>query len=388
MKRLLHFTQGQITNILQMIAEEKDGFNKLLKIALEALMLAEREEFNRTHKDVGNGYRFRRILGKGKELILSVPRSRFHRFKPVLLAVLKEQDEEARNLAFALYGKGLTTQQTATIFKEVYGREYSTSQLSRMFEFAREKVSQWLRRPLEAYYPIIYIDAVFIAVRRGDSVVKEAFYTILGVRPDRTREVLAIVNKPTESADGWRQIFEELRSRGVEKIDLVVSDALKGIEDAVASVYPGISHQFCVTHLKRNVLKEVRPKDKSEITEDLEEVFNPDNPFDTPEIAWKRWEKFVEKHGKKYPRFKRMLGVRYRFYFTYFKYDYRIRRMIYTTNWIERLNRDYRRVTRMRGALPNVEAALLLLGNVAMEKTAYERKIPNLNYDKSFQWTE
>jgi len=388
MKKLLHFTQEQFTNILQLIADEKEGFNKLLKIALEALMLAERKEHNRQTGDVGNGFRLRRIYGKGKEIVLSVPRSRFLRFYPLILAVMKEEDEEARNLAFALYSSGLTTSEAAKIFKQVYGREYSTSQLSRMFDYARNKVRQWLNRPLESYYPIIYIDAVFIAVRRGDSVIKEAFYTILGVRSDRTREVLAIVNKPTESAEGWRQIFEELRSRGVEKIDLVVSDALKGIEDAVAAVYPGISHQFCVTHLKRNVLKQVRPKDKSEIAEDLEEVFNPDNPSDTPDTAWKRWEIFVEKHGKKYPRLKRMLDIRYRFYFTYFKYDYRVRRMLYTTNWIERLNRDYRRVTRMRGALPNVEAALLLLGNVAMEKTAYERKIPRLYYETSFQWTE
>ncbi len=219
-------------------------------------------------------------------------------------------------------------------------------------------------------------------------MTKEAFYTVSGVRPDRTREVLAIVNKPAESAEGWRDIFRELRSRGVQKVDLVVGDALTGIEDAVAAEFPGISHQLCVTHLKRNVLKEIRPKDKAEIAGDLEGVFNPDNPEDTPGKAWKRWEGFIEKHGKKYPRLKRMLTTRYRLYFSYFKYDYRIRRMIYTTNWIERLNRDYRRVTRMRGVLPNIEAALVLLGNVAMEKETYLRKVPKLNHEKSFRWEE
>ena len=388
MKKSLHFTQEQVTKILQSIAEEKDGFNKVLKLALEALMRAEREEHNRTESDVSNGYRFRRIFGKGKELILSVPRSRFKQFYPYLLAVLKEENEEAKELAFALYSSGLTVKEASKIFARVYGKRYSTSQLSRIFQSARKKVMHWLHRPLEPYYPIVFVDAVFIAVRRGDTVAKEAFYTILGVRPDRTREVLAIVNKPTESAEGWRDIFRELRRRGVQKIDLVVSDALAGIEDAVAAVFPGIAHQLSVMHLKRNVLKEVRPGDKAEIAEDLERVFNPDNPEDTPGKAWKRWEGFIEKHGKKYPRLKRMLATRYRLYFTYFKYNYRIRRMIYTTNWIERLNRDYRRVTRMRGALPNIEAALVLLGNVAMEKTAYLRKIPKLNYEKSFQWEE
>jgi len=381
----LNFTQEQVTKILENIAREKEGFNKVMQIAMEALMRGEREAFNKAHSDVSNGYRTRRFLGKGKELVLSVPRSRHHKFYPILLSVLKDQDRESRELAFYLYGAGLTTAQVGELFDKVYGKHYSVSQISRMFDFARKEVQQWLSRSLERYYPIVYIDAVFISVRRGDSVSKEAFYTILGVRSDRTREVLAIVNKPSESASGWRSIFKDLQQRGVQKIDLVVSDALTGIEDATVGLY-SCRHQFCVAHLDRNVLKEISKREKQQIAQELKEVFNPTNPNDTVGSAWNRWQLFVEKHQKKYPALKKMLKVRYRLYFTYFEYDYRIRSMIYTTNWIERLNRDYRRVTRMRGALPNVEAVLLLLGHVAMDKKAYIRKIPKLNYEKSFQW--
>ncbi len=387
MDKKLNFTQEQVTKILEDVATKKDGYNKVMQMAIEALMRSEREEFNKSKSDVSNGYRPRRFFGKGKELVLSVPRSRHHKFYPVLLSVLKDEDREAKELAFYLYGAGLTTQQVGELFDKVYGKSYSTSQISRMFDFARKQVQQWLSRSLSTYYPIVYIDAVFIPTRRVDSTSKEAYYTILGVRPDRTREVLAIVNKPNESASGWRSIFEELQKRDVKEIDLVVSDALTGIEDAVASVFSS-SHQLCVVHLERNVLKEIKSKDKSEIAEELKEVFNPNNPNDTIDIAWQRWEEFIDKHQKKYPVLNKMLTERYRLYFTYFKYDYRIRSMIYTTNWIERLNRDYRRVTRMRGALPNVEAALLLLGHVAMEKKAYFRKIPKLNYEKSFKWEE
>jgi transposase-like protein len=385
--KTLNFTQEQVTKILENIATEKEGFNKVMQIALEALMRAEREEFNKTHSDVSNGYRSRRFLGKGKELILSVPRSRYHKFYPILLSVLREEDREAKELAFYLYGAGLTTEQVGELFDKVYGKHYSTSQISRMFDFARQDVEQWLSRPLESYYPIVYIDAVFIPVRRVDSVSKEAFYTILGVRPDRTREVLAIVNKPGESATGWRSVFEELQERGVKAIDLVVSDALIGIEDAVSRVYSS-EHQLCVIHLERNILNEVSKRDKPEIANELKEVFNPNNPVDTVETAWNRWQVFIEKHQKKYPALKKRLKARYRLYFTYFKYDYRIRSMLYSTNWIERLNRDYRRVTRMRGALPNVEAVLLLLGHVAMYRKPYLRKIPKLNYENAFKWEE
>ena len=387
MNKTLNFTQEQVTKILENIATEKDGFNKVMQLAMESLMRAERQEFNQEHSDVSNGYRPRRFFGKGKELVLSVPRSRHHKFYPILLSVLREEDREAKELAFYLYGAGLTTEQVGELFDRVYGKHYSTSQISRMFDFAREEVQKWISRSLLPYYPIVYIDAVFIATRRGESVRKEAYYTIIGVRPDRTREVLAVVNKPSESASGWRSIFEDLQTRGVEKIDLVVSDALTGIEDAVASVYSS-AHQLCTVHLERNVLREVKSKDKQEIAEELKEVFNPNNPNDTIEVAWQRWLSFIERHKKKYPTLKKMLTERYRLYFTYYQYDYRIRNMIYTTNWIERLNRDYRRVTRMRGALPNVDAALLLLGHVAMNRKAYLRKIPKLNYEKSFKWED
>jgi transposase-like protein len=385
--KTIDFTQEQVTKILEEIANEKEGFNKVMQIAIEALMRAEREEFNKQNSDVSNGYRPRRFLGKGKELVLSVPRSRYHKFYPVLLSVMKDEDREARELAFYLYGAGLTTQQVGELFDKIYGKSYSTSQISRMFESARKEVDDWLSRLLPNYYPIVYIDAVFISTRRGDSVSKEAYYTILGVRPDRTREVLSVVNKPSESANGWKIIFEELKERGVKRIDLVVSDALKGIEEAVAGVYSS-SHQLCVVHLQRNVLSEIRPKEKQAISEELKEVFNPDNPNDTIETGWERWVNFIKRHQQKYPALKKMLNERYRLYFTYFKYDYRIRNMIYTTNWVERLNRDYRRVTRMRGALPNDKSALLLLGYIAMERKAFQRKIPNLNYERSFDWED
>lgn len=185
-------------------------------------------------------------------------------------------------------------------------------------------------------------------------------------------------------------MFGDLKSRGVEKVNLVVSDGLKGIEDAVASVYPQSEVQLCVAHLERNVQKHVRQKDKAVVSEDFKEVFELNNKEDSIEKGWQRWLEFCRKWGRKYLSIKRMVeDPRNRLYFTFLGYDYRIRGMIYTTNWIERLNRDYKRVTRMRGALSNAEATLLLLGRVAMTRKAYSRKIPKLNYEtKKFSWEE
>jgi transposase-like protein len=385
--KTLNLTHEQVTKILTEVAEEKDGYNKVLQLSIEALMRAERSIHNSQKGDVSNGYRFRRLFGAGKQLELSVPRSRHHQFYPVLLAVLKDQEQELRNVAFKLYGNGLTTEQVGEVFEEIYGKHYSTSQISQLFDTARKEVKQWLQRGLEPYYPLVYIDATYISTRRSESVSKEAYFTILGVRADRTREVLAVINFPTESATAWQQVFKDLKTRGVKQIDWVISDALTGIETAIAGAFKS-AHQLCVVHLKRKILSLIKPKDKQEISEELKEVFATDNKEDSIKQGWQRWTTFIERHKKKYPALAKMLKDRYRLYFTYLQYDYRIRSMIYTTNWIERLNRDYKRTTRMRGALPNPEATILLLGYVAMTRKAYLRKVPKLNYEKSFKWED
>ncbi len=386
----MQFTQSQISNILDELANQEDGINQLLRMSMEAIMKAERYEHNKLTNDLSNGYRPRKSLGRGKIMELQVPRTRKGNFKPILLTLLKDQEEECRRIAFNLYGAGLTTEQVGELFEELYGRHYSTSSVSRMFDYAREEVHSWLHRPLEDYYPILYIDATYIATRRVDSVMKEAYYTILGVRSDRTREVLAIVNFPTESSTAWQEVLLELRERGVQKVGLVVSDGLQGIENSVASVFSKSESQLCVVHLQRNVQKYVKPKDKEEVASDFKEVFELNNKEDDTQKAWGRWQKFCIKWGQKYGAIAKMgTNQRYKLYFTCFNYDYRMRNMIYTTNWIERLNRDYKRVTKMRGALPNPEATLLLLGRVAMTRKAYERKVPKLNYEiDKFNWEE
>ena len=376
MKRI-HFTQEQVTKILEDIAQQKDGYQEVLRISLEAMMRAEREEHNKIQGDMSNGYRYRKTFGQGKILELQVPRSRRGNFYPILLALIRDQEEECRKMAFSLYGAGLTTEQVGKIFGELYGRQYSTSQISRMFEYARSDVQAWLNRPLEPYYPIILIDATFIYTRRVDHVSKEAYYTILGVRKDRTREVLAVVNFPTESAQAWGDIFSELKTRGMQETGLVICDNLSSIENAIWKQFPGTEIQLCTIHLQRNVQKRIKPKDKAAVADDFKDVFRTGDRHDSKTRGWERWGNFCRKWGHYYPSIKRMAeDHRYKLYFTYLDYDYRIHNMIYSTNWIERLNRDYKRTTRMRGALPNAEATILLLGYVAMTRSAYQRKLP------------
>lgn len=386
----MQFTQTQIKDILAEVISNEDGLNTILKLTLEALMRSERSEHNSERGDYSNGYRSRKAFGDKHMIELQVPRTRSGSFYPVVLGLLKNQEAEARAISFQLYKNGLTTEQVGEVFGEIYGKHYSTSQVSRMFDTARAEVKTWLARSLESYYAIVYIDATFIPTRRGDSVYKEAYYTLLGVRSDRTREVLGIYNFPTEGAGQWEDVLSDLRQRGVHEVDLFVSDSLSGVENAIWKCYPKADIQLCIVHLQRNLLKLVRPRDKAALAEGFRTVFRTDDPSDNKKAMMERYRAFLNEWAVNYPAFKsRLKNDRMELYFTYVQYDYRIRSMIYTTNWIERLNRDFKRTTRMRGALPNPDATLLLLGGVAMTKTKYERKVPKLNYEQNkFKWDD
>ena len=160
----------------------------------------------------------------GKVFELRVPRSRNSNFYPMFLGVLKDQEEEAQKLVSSLYCSGLTTEQVGKIYEQFYGKHYSKSQVSRLLNTAREDVNTWLRRKLETRYPILYIDATYVLTRRDECVSNEAYYTVLGVKEDRTREVLTVVNFPTESATNWTEVFEDLKERGVAVVNLLVCD--------------------------------------------------------------------------------------------------------------------------------------------------------------------
>jgi len=253
-----------------------------------------------------------------------------------------------------------------------------------MIEYLRADVEQWLTRSLESYYPIVFVDAIHIKIHRKRSVENEAFYVVMAVKEDKTREVLGIFNRPSESATGWKDMFQALKERGVKEIGLTVADGLRYLEDALAEIYPGCDLQKCVTHLKRNMFNRVRHGDKGELAEDLREVFRTGDPNYTPENGWTAWQALCAKWGKDYRSIKKMGNDPfYRYYFTYLKYHRRIQAMIYTTNWIERLQRDFRRVLRMRGAMPNEESVIVLMSKTAMDKRAYYRALPGIDSDKT-----
>ena len=264
-------------------------------------------------------------------------------------------------LACSLYAKGVSQRDIGDIISEIYNTDVSASWVSQMAADTLEARNVWHARPLNDEYLAVYLDALFVPVRR-DSVAQEAVYVALGLKLDGRREVLGLYTLPTESATGWATMFIDMKKRGLKKVSLFIADGLAGLPEIVADAFPASRFQSCVVHKMRNVLLHVRPKDKAEVAAGLKKVFDLDRADDSTEEAIARLDLFIEKTKKIYPhitgQFPDELKPRL---FTYIDYPPTIRRMIYTTNWIERLNKHIRKVIKNKNSFPSEVSAMNLI---------------------------
>jgi len=385
---MIDLKDDQLQDIIQSILNKDQGLNELLERILNGLMKLERTHWmasNSGPNNKANGYRPGRAIGHGRKLSLRIPRDRLGKFQPVLWAMLRDQHEEVRRLCFELYGKGLSASEVGQITEKIYGQAYSSSAISNFTQQLADQIHAWRERPLAKRYPVILVDAIHKKVRRGH-VSSEAFYIVMGLTEAMQREVLAIANLPSESPSGWSELLQSLKDRGLAQTDLVIADGLPGLDQVIHKAFPQARHQKCVTHFKRTIQTKVKASDKHAVAEDLREVFLTGQRNYTRDQALARFNEFATRWGKKYDAIKRLVGDEdMDYYFTYLDFDRRIQSMIYTTNWIERLNKKFRRSLKIRNALPSVESALLLLGKMAIdtEETTYQYPIYNFKFDQS-----
>jgi transposase-like protein len=238
----------------------------------------------------------------------------------MVLALIRDQKQQLEDLSFELYGNGLTTSQIGSVMKKIYGKHYSKQAISNITSTFYSQMQSWRERPLDTTYLAVYIDAIHLKIRRG-TVSSEAFYILLGVKEDYTREVIGIINIPSESASGWQEVLQNIKQRGVEKIGLIISDNLTGLDKIIPLVYRDTAHQKCVVHLKRNILNKVASKHKEEVAEDLKDVFDLDLTNETLSNAFVRLDLFAEKWRKKYRHIGNLVyNEMNELYFTYTKY--------------------------------------------------------------------
>lgn len=328
---------------------------------LQTLFGLEREEYlEKATRDKGNGYYSRSLQALMKNGIqINVPRTRESGFAPIALQLFKMSQDQVNELVLTLYKKGMTTRDVSDVMTDFFGDSVSHTTVANLAEQFHGIREAWEKSPLDPTYHAIFCDCIFITVRRGDSYEKEAVYVAYGVTERNTRELLALEINPTESTSTWKKIFSSLKRKGVSNVSLVIADGITGMEDVVMEAWRKTKLQKCVVHKMRNVLNDIRPKEKAEVADDLKHVFDNFDASATKLEAYKKVDSFISTWKTKYPAIGRHFDKKtLEYYFTYIDYPPSVRRMIYTTNSIENLNKHIRKGTKNKLSFESPERLL------------------------------
>ena len=330
---------------------------------LEGLMQIERKEYLEkieSSTEKGNGYYNRAFRSlRRNAMTINVPRTRNGDFSPATLELLKKNREDVDDLCLLLTRKGMTTRDIADVLEDFFQETKSHTSINNMAkEFHKMRIA-WNNSALESNYRAIFCDVMFITVRREDSYSKEGVYIAYGIRSDGKRELIALEVYPTESATSWKEILEQAKRRGLETTEIVIADGIIGMEGVVHELFPEAKFQKCVVHKEREILRKTRPKDKEEIATDLKHLFDNFDQSATTENALNKLNIFCNKWRNKYKNIDNYFneGVR-EYYFTYIQFPIEIRRMIYTTNSIENLNRIVRKATKNKLSFESPETLI------------------------------
>lgn len=291
------------------------------------------------------------------ELELSVPRDRNSEFEPQIVKKGQRRFTGFDDKIVSMYARGMTTRDIQGHLKEIYGVEVSPDLISSVTDGILSEVKEWQNRPLDEVYPIVFFDAIRMKIRDEGRVINKAAYLAIGVGMDGLKDVLGIWIEKNEGAKFWLSVFTELRNRGLHDVLIACVDGLKGLPEAIESVFPDAEVQLCIVHMVRNSLKFVSYKDRKKIAADLKTVYR----AATVEQAEEALKDFEKTWDSRYP----MIGKSWRSNWSriipFFSYSEEIRKAIYTTNAIESLNNSLRKVTKTRNSFPNDEAAIKLL---------------------------
>jgi len=346
----------------------KEGiFARLFSDTLEQMLEAELsdhlgyEPYEAKGRNSGNnrnGHYPKKVRTSGGETTIQVPRDRKGEFEPHIVAKYAANTNELEEKIIGMYAKGMSTRDIQEMLGEMYGVDVSATTISKITEKVWPLVEAWQNRPLDAIYPIIYLDAIHLKLRREGKVANTAVYIVLGVDLEGHRDALGHwVGDGGEGANFWLSVVTDLQNRGVQDIFIAAIDGLSGFKEAIQAVFPHTAIQRCIIHQIRNSLKYVSWKDKKAFTKDLKKVYK----AATREEAEMQLLQLGETWNGHYAMAVRSWENNWADLATFFDYPAEIRRLIYTTNTIEGYNRQLRKVTKNKASFPSEEAARKLL---------------------------
>ena len=284
---------------------------------------------------------------------VDTPRDRDGSFEPQLVKKHQRRFTSMDDKILFLYAQGMTTREIVETFKEMYDADISPTLISNVTNAVIEQVVEWQSRPLDAVYPIVYLDCIVLKIRQDKQVINKAIYLALGVNLEGHKELLGLWISENEGAKFWLNVLTEMQNRGVKDILIACVDGLKGFPDAINTAFPKTQIQLCIVHMVRNSMKYVSWKDYKAIAADLKRIYQ----SVTEEEALLSLEQFAERWDDKYPQISKSWRTHWDNLNTIFNYPEDIRRAIYTTNAIESLNSVIRKAVKKRKLFPSDDSA-------------------------------
>jgi putative transposase len=288
---------------------------------------------------------------------IETPRDRNSSFEPQIVRKGQRRFLGFDDKILALCSRGLSTRDIEAQLAEIYGVEVGRDLISRVTDAVMEDVREWQQRPLDDVYPVVFLDALVLKIREGGSVQRRACYLALGVTVEGERDVLGMWFQETEGAKFWMQVLSELKQRGVNDILLCCVDGLKGFPEAIEAIYPQTVVQTCIVHLIRHSLKYVPRREREQVARDLKPIYTAVDA----DAAQAALERFDEKWGARFPVIRQAWLNAWEYVTPFLAFPAELRRVVYTTNAIEALNRQLRKAIKTKGHFPNEEAVRKLI---------------------------
>ena len=304
-----------------------------------------------------NGYTRKTLQTEDGQFEVATPRDRDGSFEPQLVKKHQRRFTSMDDKILFLYAQGMSTREIVTTFKEMYGADVSPALISKVTDAVIEQVVEWQARPLDAVYPIVYLDCIVVKIRQDKKVINKAVYLALGVNMEGHKELLGLWLSENEGSKFWLNVLTELQNRGVKDILIACVDGLKGFPDAISAAFPQTRIQLCIVHMVRNSVKYVPWKDYKSVTADLKRIYQ----SVTEDEALVALDQFADRWDGKYPQISRSWRAHWHNLNTLFGYPEDIRRAIYTTNAIESLNSVIRKAVKKRKLFPTDDAAMKVI---------------------------
>ena len=350
--------------------EDLTGENGVLRQLTKALMERALEAEMATHLGYGkhepaakssgnrrNGKSKKTLKGEFGEIEITTPRDREATFEPRIIEKGQTRMAGLDTKILSMYARGMTTRDIQGHLEEIYGVEVSPTLISNVTDAVLDEVRTWQARPLDAVYPIVFLDALVVKMREDGSVQNRAVYVAIGINMEGQKEVLGLWSSANEGAKFWLSVLTEIKARGVQDIFIACVDGLNGFPQAIEAAFPKTTVQLCIVHMVRASLRFTSWKDAKEVVADLKMIYRAASRAD----AEQQLALFIDKWDKKYRSIGQLWQRHWEQIVPFFAFSADIRKVIYTTNAVESLNMTLRKVIKTRGSFPNEEAAIKLL---------------------------